>query len=209
VTIKWVQRDPLVMNGEPFCYGSRLTVRQLLDHTSGLPDFFLNGKIDRALVTDRARKWTTRDSFRYVGKPIFPAGKGWYYSNTNYALLALVAEAVDDRPLSEQLRSRFLDPLGLDHTYEQIDERPAGRGVPHHDDPPALPVAAARREARDIEDLGDERVGNGVGRELPRGERGSHHVVELHAVASCSGTGTGRTSAECSARGRDAARRRA
>jgi uncharacterized protein (DUF433 family) len=31
VTIKWVQQDPLVMNGEPFCYGSRLTVRQLLE----------------------------------------------------------------------------------------------------------------------------------------------------------------------------------
>jgi uncharacterized protein (DUF433 family) len=31
MTIKWVQRDPLVMNGEPFCYGSRLTVRQLLE----------------------------------------------------------------------------------------------------------------------------------------------------------------------------------
>ena len=30
MTIKWVQQDPLVMNGEPFCYGSRLTVRQLL-----------------------------------------------------------------------------------------------------------------------------------------------------------------------------------
>jgi uncharacterized protein (DUF433 family) len=31
MTIKWVAIDPLVMNGEPFCYGSRLTVRQLLD----------------------------------------------------------------------------------------------------------------------------------------------------------------------------------
>jgi uncharacterized protein (DUF433 family) len=31
MTIKWVKSDPLVMNGEPFCYGSRLTVRQLLD----------------------------------------------------------------------------------------------------------------------------------------------------------------------------------
>ena len=30
MTIKWVQEDPLIMNGEPFCYGSRLTVRQLL-----------------------------------------------------------------------------------------------------------------------------------------------------------------------------------
>ena len=31
MTIKWVQQDPLVMNGEPFCYGSRITVRQLLE----------------------------------------------------------------------------------------------------------------------------------------------------------------------------------
>ena len=104
----------------------KATIRQLLDHTSGLPDYFLNGKIDQALFGDRAREWSTRDAFRYVGKPIFPAGKGWYYSNTNYALLGLIAEAVDGRPLSEQLRSRFFDPLGLDHTYEQIEERPSG-----------------------------------------------------------------------------------
>jgi uncharacterized protein (DUF433 family) len=31
MTIKWVKADPLVMNGEPFCYGTRLTVRQLLE----------------------------------------------------------------------------------------------------------------------------------------------------------------------------------
>jgi uncharacterized protein (DUF433 family) len=35
VTIKWVKSDPLVMNGEPFCYGSRLTVRQLLELRRG------------------------------------------------------------------------------------------------------------------------------------------------------------------------------
>ncbi len=35
MTIKWVQVDPLVMNGEPFCYGSRLTVRQLLEMRAG------------------------------------------------------------------------------------------------------------------------------------------------------------------------------
>lgn len=34
MTIKWVKVDPLVMNGEPFCYGSRLTVRQLLEMRS-------------------------------------------------------------------------------------------------------------------------------------------------------------------------------
>ena len=34
MTVKWVKSDPLVMNGEPFCYGSRLTIRQLLEERS-------------------------------------------------------------------------------------------------------------------------------------------------------------------------------
>jgi len=38
MTIKWVQQDPLVLNGEPFCYGSRLTVRQLLELRSNGDD---------------------------------------------------------------------------------------------------------------------------------------------------------------------------
>ena len=38
MTIKWVKTDPLVMNGEPFCYGSRLTVRQLLQERRGGAD---------------------------------------------------------------------------------------------------------------------------------------------------------------------------
>ncbi len=45
MTIKWVQQDPLVMNGEPFCYGSRLTVRQLLELRS-------NGYGLRRILTD-------------------------------------------------------------------------------------------------------------------------------------------------------------
>ena len=107
-------------------FASKVTVRQLLNHTSGLPDYFLNGKIDRALFGDRARAWTTRDAFRYVGKALFPPGKGWYYSNTNYALLGMIAEQVGGRPLAEQLHERFLDPLGLDHTYQQVTEKPRG-----------------------------------------------------------------------------------
>ncbi len=102
------------------------TVRQLLDHTSGLPDYFLHGKIDKALFGEPGRAWTTRDTFRYVGKPIFPAGRGWSYSNTNYRLLGLIAEAVDGRPIADQLRDRFFRPLGLDRTYTQVTEDARG-----------------------------------------------------------------------------------
>jgi D-alanyl-D-alanine carboxypeptidase len=106
--------------------GAKVTVRQLLDHTSGLPDYFLHGKIDKALFGDPGLAWSSKDAFRYVGKPLFPAGKGWYYSNTNYRLLGLVAEKVGGQPLADQVRARFLGPLGLEHTWDQADEAPRG-----------------------------------------------------------------------------------
>jgi D-alanyl-D-alanine carboxypeptidase len=111
----------------------RITVRQLLDHTSGLHDYFYDPDIDEALLADRERVWTAQEALAYVGEPYFEPGEGWHYSNTNYVILGLLAEAVGEAPLPEQLHARFLDPLELKHTYYQ--------GV---DDPPA-PVARAYR----------------------------------------------------------------
>lgn len=104
----------------------KTTVRQLLDHTSGLTDYFLHPKIDARLLADKGHAWTAAETLKYVRKPAFRPGKGWLYSNTNYYLLGLVAEAVDGRPLADQLRTRFFDPLELAHTYEQVTEDPRG-----------------------------------------------------------------------------------
>jgi D-alanyl-D-alanine carboxypeptidase len=104
----------------------RVTVRMLLDHTSGLRDFFLDPRIDKALLADRGRTWDADRSLRYVGAPYFRPGRGWHYSNTNYLVLGLIAERVEGRSLSDQLRTRFFEPLGLDHTFEQIHGSPAG-----------------------------------------------------------------------------------
>ena len=62
----------------------RITIRQLLDHTSGLDDFFLHTPIDKALLADRDAFWSVRRTLKYVAKPYFPPGRGWHYSNTNY-----------------------------------------------------------------------------------------------------------------------------
>jgi len=105
----------------------KITVRQLLDHTSGLRDFFLDARIDKALQGARGRTWTAARSLKYVGKPPYAKpGRSFHYSNTNYLLLGLLAERVDGRPLADQLRTRFFGPLDLAHTYEQIGEQPAG-----------------------------------------------------------------------------------
>jgi D-alanyl-D-alanine carboxypeptidase len=103
-----------------------ITIRQLLDHTSGLDDFFMHTAIDKALMANRARVWTTANSLRYVGKPYFKPGTGWHYSNTNYLVLGMVAETVGGAPLPVQLRQRFFDPLGLSHTTYQFAEPPRG-----------------------------------------------------------------------------------
>ena len=104
----------------------RVTIRMLLDHTSGLRDFFLDPRIDKALLSDRGRTWDATRSLRYVGKPYFKPGKGWHYSNTNYLLLGIIAERVGGGSLSDQLQDRFFKPLALDHTFEQIHGSPAG-----------------------------------------------------------------------------------
>jgi D-alanyl-D-alanine carboxypeptidase len=104
--------------------GSRVLVRQLLDHTSGLRDYFFHASIDRALLTNTDRRWDAADALRYVGKAYFKAGAGWHYSNTNYLVLGLLAEAVERAPLGEQIRTRFLRPLSLDRTWYQPGEPP-------------------------------------------------------------------------------------
>jgi D-alanyl-D-alanine carboxypeptidase len=103
----------------------RITVRQLLDHTSGLNDFFFHPKIDAALLAEPGRRWLPADSLGYVGKPYFKPGKGYHYSNTNYLVLGMLAEAVGGAPVAEQLHRRFLDPLGLTSTTYEGSEPPA------------------------------------------------------------------------------------
>ena len=105
----------------------RITVRMLLDHTSGLDDFFLHGAIDTALQRAPAAQWSAARSLKYVAKPYFPPGKGYHYSNTNYLYLGLIAEGVSKMPLGKALHERFFGPLGLDATWYQASEKPRAR----------------------------------------------------------------------------------
>jgi CubicO group peptidase (beta-lactamase class C family) len=108
----------------------KILVRQLLDHTSGLRDYFFHPSIDHLLLADPDRRWTAADALRYVGKPYFAPGKGWHYSNTNYLVLGLLAEAVGRKPLADQIRTRFLRPLDLADTWFQPTDR-APRDIAH------------------------------------------------------------------------------
>ena len=103
-----------------------ITVRMLLDHTSGLADFFFAKGIDAALLAGRGVSWTPAMSLAYVGKPLGKPGRSWHYSNTNYVLLGLVAEKVGGAPFAKLVRTRLLDPLALDGVFIQGAEHPRG-----------------------------------------------------------------------------------
>jgi D-alanyl-D-alanine carboxypeptidase len=100
-----------------------ITVRMLLDHTSGLSDYFLGPGIDRALTRDRSARWDARKALGFLGRPHFPPGRGWHYSNTNYLLLGLVVEQVTGRSMAREVRERFLDPLKLASMHYQGVEK--------------------------------------------------------------------------------------
>ncbi len=93
--------------------GPAVTIRQLLDHTSGVYDFFSNRSIDLALLGAKRRVWTPALDLRYVKSPYFAPGAGWRYSNTNYVLLGLIARRAGGASVPAQLRARFFEPLRL------------------------------------------------------------------------------------------------
>ena len=98
---------------------SRITVRQLLQHTSGLPDFdeTLFGTTD--VFQYRYHYVTPRDVLdSALSKPAaFEPGTQWKYTNTNYIVLGMLVERVSQRPVGEQIDERIVKKLGLSHTY--------------------------------------------------------------------------------------------
>jgi D-alanyl-D-alanine carboxypeptidase len=93
----------------------RITVRQLLDHTSGLADVF-NDETRVGLETDPSRAWTDAAVLATVGTAWYPPGEGWAYANTNYLLLTMLVEAVTGEAIGTVVATRLLAPLGLDST---------------------------------------------------------------------------------------------
>lgn len=122
--------DPLARWRPDFPNADAVTVRQLLQHTSGLHDCTENPKYLPALRADFGKVWTPEDCFALMGEPYFAPGSGWHYSNTNYQLLGVIVEEVTGEPFGRALRSRIMDPLGLESTWYDATEDP-GRPRAH------------------------------------------------------------------------------
>ncbi|MFB7595833.1 serine hydrolase domain-containing protein [Streptomyces sp. NPDC056160] len=117
--------------------GRRITLRQLLQHTSGVPDYTQDVVPDLSAAGYREHRWTTYSSEQRVAfamrhPPSFAPGAGWAYSNTGYVLLGMVIKAVTGRSWEHEVRARILRPLRLAHTLAPGD-RPFLPGPHAHD----------------------------------------------------------------------------
>ena len=126
-------------------YGDQVSIRQLLNHTSGVPQN--TATVEQTLYASPQRRlhaWTPQELIALVADqpPDFPPGTAWSYSNTGYILLGLIVEAATGNPLERELDRWVFGPLGLRDTWLPTH----ARGIPaRHRAATASPAAPAER----------------------------------------------------------------
>lgn len=106
---KWFNRLP---------NANTITLRMLMNHTSGIEEYYELGGINDMLVKNPDKVWDHEEQIAAIldRQPLFEAGKGWSYADTNYLLLALALEQVYKKDLFEEIRKLILQPYQLEDT---------------------------------------------------------------------------------------------
>ncbi len=107
-----------------------ITIRQLLNHSSGLYNFTNSVAWSNAVFSDLGQIWDPQDLLQYVADPEFPAGTSWEYSNSNYLVAGLIIEAVTGGSLHDALADLVLTPAGLDSSELYVEGTDA-LNIPH------------------------------------------------------------------------------
>lgn len=113
--------------------GDQISIRQLLNHSSGIADYCMVPGITLCDIPDPGRRWTPEEliAIGAGAPPTFPPGQGWSYTNTDYLLLGMIVERATGRTVGAEYRRRIFRPLGLDETSFPTGTsmpRPFGRG---------------------------------------------------------------------------------
>jgi D-alanyl-D-alanine carboxypeptidase len=135
---------------------STVTIRQLLNHSSGISDYTSNSAgspWEDSLRQDLSRYWSPEYILTFVGPPVFsPPGTSWKYSSTNSILAGMIIrEATGNDTVALALHKKLLDQMNLNNTYMLVEEDPDGviahawldwDGDRHRDDVSLLPQTA-------------------------------------------------------------------
>ena len=98
--------------------GDKITIAELLNMRSGLYTYDDDPEFWSVLERDPTKIWTPAEvlAIAFTHPPYFPPGTDFHYSNTNYALLGLIAEKIEGKPLASCFQGRLFGPLGLKDT---------------------------------------------------------------------------------------------
>ena len=119
-----------------------LTLRQLLNHRSGMPESQDNDAFMTAVTTSLDKNWLASQLIASVLdlKPRSKPGAKYYYTDMNYIIAGAVYERATNRPLFMEINSKFLQPLGLTDTVPAAN-RDMTNVVPGRLEPAAVPYA--------------------------------------------------------------------
>lgn len=102
---------------------STITIRQLLNHTSGLYNFVDNDNFWEAIFSEPSKVWTMEEMIlAFNRESVFPKGTDWHYSQTGYNLLRIIIEMITGSDIPTVNEERFFIPLGLDNTFTSMGE---------------------------------------------------------------------------------------
>ncbi len=95
-----------------------VTVRMLMNHSSGIVRYEFNPRFLQDLLADPWRVWRPEDEIAYLfgSEAPFAAGEGWTYSDTNYIILAMIMERITGENIYHEIQRRILNPLGYTDT---------------------------------------------------------------------------------------------
>ena len=110
-------------------YGSRITIDELLSHTSGLRDW---GEVEALAGWPRtSRVYTLADVLAITARQRslnYPPGSAYSYTNSGYNLLAIIVERISGQTLAQFSRDHLFGPLGMSHTEWRDDFRRVVKG---------------------------------------------------------------------------------
>jgi D-alanyl-D-alanine carboxypeptidase len=156
LVLQFVDEGLMDLDGDAAPFAEGITIRQLLNHTSGLPD-----ALDDLVAffepyrRNPAYRWEVghRDQLALVlEKPrLFAPGEGWTYRGSNYLVLGLIVEETTGLTLRDALRQRILAPLGLERT--DLVEGPLRGDCARGYLPPDNPILPGGSEPVDVTEL--------------------------------------------------------
>lgn len=130
--------------------GNQITVRNLLQHTSGLYDYLEDRSFVSRAYSEPERSWDPVELVSYAARfpaAFAPGAEGrWDYSSTNYVILGMIVEKATGNTLASEMRQRIFNPLQLDNThftpYEDAGE-PMAHGYGRSTDQSAVSMSFA------------------------------------------------------------------